>query len=153
MAIIIARKWATNARNSHTYAVHWLAKKFPTAKHLITLAVETDVLEVLVKFIKETEYSDTDVIHYQECVNEVVMDLHDLSSVPGPHYENMTRDLEGRFSTWAPETTSEDWRKMQRESVKMYRKVWDERFASEEDEKLRMLGFFRYVNSESMLRC
>ena len=142
MAVIIQRKWATNAKNSHTYAVHWLSKRFTKPKYLITMATETDILEILVTFIKETEYTNTDVIHYQGCVDDASLELADLLTTPGPNYLLMEARLEGRLSEWAGEGTREEWRDMREESVQIYRQHFSERFKSEEDQKLTMFGFF-----------
>ena len=161
MAVIIQRKWATNAKNSHTYAVHWLSKHFTKPKYLVTMATETDILEVLVTFIKETEYTNTDVVHYQECVNEVSFELAELLLTPGPNYLMIENALSGCLSEWAGDETKEQWRAMRKESVEIYHHHWNDRYNGEDNQHLQMSGFFSmrefrtYVNKlqQPMYRC
>ena len=124
------------------YAVHWLSKRFTKPKHLITLAVETDILEILVRFIKNTEYTESDVVHFQECVNDVSMELHELIQTPGAHFLKMEYDLTNHLSEWVEGTTAKDWHVMREDSTELYLNEWREMFEDGDDEDLKMFSFF-----------
>ena len=58
-------------------------KKFLHVNYLVTLAVEADVLEILVNFIQQTEFEDNDILTYLECVEDVTLDLENLHNKVG----------------------------------------------------------------------
>ena len=47
------------------------------------MSTETDVLEVLIHFVKNTEYSDQDLSMYMEHVEDVKLELEALNEQPG----------------------------------------------------------------------
>ena len=53
LAEIKEKGLATNAKQVSIYPANWLVKKIPKVDYLITMATETDILEVLVTFIKK----------------------------------------------------------------------------------------------------
>ena len=55
LAEIKERGWSKNPKQTIIYPANWLMKKFPHVNYLVTLAVEADVLEILVNFIQQTE--------------------------------------------------------------------------------------------------
>ena len=67
-AEIMERGWAKNPKQTTIYHVNWLRKKIHYVDYLVTLAVEADVLEILMKFIHKTEFMDNDILIYLECV-------------------------------------------------------------------------------------
>ena len=55
LAEIKEKGLATNAKQVSIYPANWLVKKIPKVDYLITMATETDILEVLVTFIKKKQ--------------------------------------------------------------------------------------------------
>ena len=47
---------ATNTKQVSIYPANWLIKKILKVDYLITITTETDISELLVTFIKKTEY-------------------------------------------------------------------------------------------------
>ena len=68
-------------------------KKFLHVNYLVTLAVEADVLEILVNFIQQTEFEDNDILTYLECVEDVTLDLENLHSKVGKHSKKRLNEL------------------------------------------------------------
>ena len=50
------RGWAKNPKQTTINPANWLWKKFAHVNHLATLAVEANILEILVNFIQQTEF-------------------------------------------------------------------------------------------------
>ena len=67
-------------------------KKFLHVNYLVTLAVEADVLEILVNFIQQTEFVDN-ILTYLECVEDVTLDLENLHSKVGKHSKKLLNEL------------------------------------------------------------
>ena len=87
---------ATNAKQVSIYPTNWLIKKIPKVDYLITMATETDILEVLVTFIKKTEFIDNDLATFLQLVEDldlVSLDLESLIINPGIYYKTMATKL------------------------------------------------------------
>ena len=54
LAKIKERGWANNPNQSTIYPANRLSRKFPKPEFLLAIAIETDMLEVLVNFTKQT---------------------------------------------------------------------------------------------------
>lgn len=50
------RGWAKNSKQTTINPANWLWKKFAHVNYLATLAVEANILEILVNFIQQTEF-------------------------------------------------------------------------------------------------
>ena len=124
------RRWATNANQTKIYPANYLMKKFPKDEFLVTMAIETDVLEVLIHFVKNTEFADQDLSLFMDQVEDVNLELRALEAAPGIHTRNIiTRLMTGDLKNWhdeeIDEETMKDWHT---ESIGLFRKCWDERF-------------------------
>ena len=116
--------------------------KLPKDEFLVTMSTETDVLEVLIHFVKNTEYSDQDLSLYMEHVEDVKLELNGLKEQPGRHTQRMlTRLLTGDLSMWHDENVDEqDMKFWHEESIGLFQRFWDERFG--ESGVLLMFNFF-----------
>ena len=80
---------ATNAKQVSIYPANWLIKKILKVDYL----TETDILEVLVTFIKKTEFINNDLATFLQLVEDVSLDLESLKINPGTHYKMMATKL------------------------------------------------------------
>lgn len=83
LAEIKVRNIANNAKLTKIYTAHYIAKKFMKPYFLITLAMETDLLDILVSFIKNTEFTDNDLVHFLDESENVTLDLMELKFEKG----------------------------------------------------------------------
>ena len=58
---IITRGWAKDAKLTNIYAVHWLKVRFPTADYMMFASIQMDFVSVVLSFIKNTEFVDSDL--------------------------------------------------------------------------------------------
>ena len=76
------------------------------------MATETDILEVLVTFIKKTEFIDNDLATFLQLVEDldlVSLDLESLIINPGIYYKTMaTKLISGSLKHWLDENQSEE---------------------------------------------
>ena len=57
----------------------------------MTLAIETDILDIFVSFIKNTEFTDCDLITFLDQTQNVLLDLDDLDFEEGQTNNMVTR--------------------------------------------------------------
>ena len=140
---IESRGWAKDAKQKKIYPANFLMKKFPTDEFLVTMAVETDVLEILIHFVKNTEFADQDMSLFMEQVEDVSLELEGLSTSPGTHSRNIvTRLLTGDLKEWhnndVDEETMKEWHC---ESIDLFLLFWKERFG-----ECGVLDMFKYFS-------
>ena len=148
LAEVHERRWATNAKQTKIFPANYLMQQFPKDEFLVTISIKTDVLEVFIHFVKNTEFSDHDMSLYMEQVEDVNLELKSLEKTPGRHTRRMiTRLLTGDLKQWHnSELNEEDMKEWHEESISLFRRFWDERFG--EKGLLEMFSFF----SISLLR-
>ena len=132
LAEVKERGWANNPNQSTIYPANWLSRKFPTPEFLLAIAIETDMLEVLVIFMKQTEYADNDPASVFEHIEDVVLDLKNLQNNKGENYRNVLKELaSGRLSNWdraGTDLKEGDWDVVYHETFELHLKQWEERF-------------------------
>ena len=68
------------------------------------MTTEIDILEVLVTFIKKTEFIDNVLTLFLQFVENVTLDLESLKINPGIHYKMMgTKLISGSLKNWLDE--------------------------------------------------
>lgn len=145
LAEIKERRWAENAKQTQIFPANYLRKKFPKVKYLLTIATETDILEILVGFILKTEFIDNDLMTYLEAIEDVELDLNNLLHRPGKNVKKMINNfLHGDLNDWLdPEEDECDENsliELHDESIQLFIDLWRTRF--EDKGKSEMFLFF-----------
>ena len=78
LAEIKKRNWADNPNKSTIYPANWLSRNFPMPEYLLAIALETDMLEILVNFTKKAKYVANDLASVFEHTEDVALDLKNL---------------------------------------------------------------------------
>ena len=108
LAEIQERRWATKAKQKKIYPANYLKNNFAKDEFLITMAIETDVLEVLIHFVRNTEFVDQDAALYMDQVEDVKLELETLEKNRGKHTVNMVeRLLKGDLKDWHDENEAD----------------------------------------------
>ena len=136
LAEIDSRGWAKDAKQTSIYPANYLMQKFPSEQYLITMAAEMDILDILIVFVKKSEFVDQDVSRYLEEVEDVRLELTSLKSDMGAHTEKMIQRLcDGDLKDWCDDDVDEhDLRDLHDESADLFVKLWKERFPEDDGE-------------------
>ena len=68
------------------------------------MATETDIVEILVTFVKKTEFIDNDLVTFLQLAEDVSLDLESLKIYPGINYKTMaTKLISGSLKDWLGE--------------------------------------------------
>ena len=137
VAEIKERGWVKNSKQTTIYPANWLRKKFIQVSHLVTLAGEADILEILDNFIQQTKFVDNDILTYLECV-DVTIDLKNLHNKAGKHSKKLLNELlKGELQEWLRKTDYPDNQSqfdekglmmLYQESVSLYHNIWGSYF-------------------------
>ena len=63
-------------------------------EYLLAIALETDMLEILVNFTTRTEYVDNDLVSVFEHTEDAALDLKNLPKSKGSNYKSVFRKPE-----------------------------------------------------------
>jgi hypothetical protein len=142
LAEIKARNIANNAKLTKIYTAHYIAKKFMKPYFLMTLAMETDVLDILVSFIKNTEFTDNDLIVFLDESENVTLDLMDLKFEKGYTNTMVTRITKGdlkHIEGGGDDFDVKYWKSIYAATIATNVANWKQRFS---DENLSMFLIF-----------
>ena len=137
VAYVITNKMAANAKHAKIYPVHYISKRFMKPYFLLTMAIEADILNILVSFIKNTEFTDCDLVNFLDEAQNVVLDLCDLNFEKGYTAAMFQRIQRGDLShiEGGGELLDEtEWRQLFDESIETSVVNWKERFPEEHGE-------------------
>ena len=70
------RRWAAIAKPSKIHPANYLMKKLPKDDFLVTIAIETDVLEVLINFVKNAEFFDQYLSLLMDRIEDVILEVN-----------------------------------------------------------------------------
>lgn len=84
---------ARNAKQASIYPAHRLIKKITKEGYLITTETKADMLEVLVTFIKKTEFIDMEISTFLQLNKDISLDMESLKIHLGIHYKMMATKL------------------------------------------------------------
>lgn len=82
-----------NAKQASIYPAHRLIKKITKEGYLITTETKADMLEVLVTFIKKTEFIDMEISTFLQLNKDISLDMESLKIHLGIHYKMMATKL------------------------------------------------------------
>ena len=82
-----------NAKQASIYPAHRLIKKITKEGYLITTETKVDMLEVLVTFIKKTEFFDMEISTFLQLNKDISLDMESLKIHLGIHYKMMATKL------------------------------------------------------------
>lgn len=82
-----------NAKQVSIYPAHRLIKKITKEGYLITTETKADMLEVLVTFIKKTEFIDMEISTFLQLNKDISLDMESLKIHLGIHYKMMATKL------------------------------------------------------------
>ena len=92
---------AKNAKQENIYPAHRLIKKITKEGYLITTETEADMFEVLVTFIKKTEFIDMELPTFLQLGKDISLDMESLKIHPGIHYKMMAvKRMSDRLKDW-----------------------------------------------------
>ena len=145
LAEIDEQGMAKDPKRTHIFPHHYIKRKITTDEFLITMAVDIDVLKILVNFTKMTEFIDHDVSLFLEQIDDVALDLKNMIKYPGAHFTEMSeRLLTGDLKSWHTneEHDEEFYRAWGRETIEAYISSWEDRFPDGMQEQLLMFRLF-----------
>ena len=82
-----------NAKQASIYPAHRLIKKITKEGYLIATETKADMLEVLVTFIKKTEFIDMEISTFLQLNKDISLDMESLKIHLGIHYKMMATKL------------------------------------------------------------
>lgn len=82
-----------NAKQASIYPAHRLIKKITKEGYLITTETKADMLEVLVTFIKKTEFIDMEISTFLQLNKDISLDMESLKIHLGINYKMMATKL------------------------------------------------------------
>ena len=136
LAEIKVQKIANNAKQTKIYPAHYIARKFMKPYFLVTLAMETDVLDILVSFIKNTEFSDSDLINFLDESENVTLDLMDLKFEKGHTNAIINRITKGdlqHIEGGGNDLDVDEWKSIFTQTKSIYVENWKRRFSDGTD--------------------